>query len=143
MRRFVLTLLFVVLIVSLNRDETVLPHLPNEPLTKAEVEEIIDRYLNARSTWIRCDCHAPTVECEEVCAQSDQVGRICGTMVLQAEMEIRRAMEVGSNPWAIAQLIAEHPDPFSKKYFLVYPDKKSDEKLQPISLLAPIDVFER
>jgi len=140
MHRFVLTLLFAVLIISLNRDETpVFPSLSNEHLTKAEVEEIIERYLNARSTWIRCDCHAPTVDCEEVCAQSDQFGMICGTMMLQAEMEIRRAMEVGSNPWAIAQLIAEHPDPFSKKYFLVYPGKK----LQPLSLLAPIDVLER
>jgi len=144
MRRFVLTLLFAVLIISLNRDETpAFPSLLVEHLTEAEVEEIIERYLNARSTWIRCDCHAPTVECEKVCDESDQVRMICGTMVFQAEMEIRRAMEAGSNTWAIAKLIAQHPDPFSKKYFLVYPDKKSDEKLQPISLLAPIDDLER
>ncbi len=114
MRRFVLTLLFLAVIVSLGRDETTAllslsnehltkaeveevidPRLSHESLTRAEVEEIIDKYLSAR-TWIRCDCQTPTVECEEVCAQSDQVGMICGTMVLQAEMEIRRAMEVGS-----------------------------------------------
>ena len=140
MHRFVLTLLFAVLIISLNRDETpAFPSFSNEHLTEVEVEEIIERYLNARSTWTKCDCHAPTVECEEVCAQSDQVGRICGTMALQAETRIRKAMEVSSNPWAIAKLISDHPDPFSKKYFLVYPGKK----LQPLSLLQPVNVLER
>ena len=134
MHRFVLTLLFLIVIISLNRDETwSLVHLPNEPLTKAEAEEIIDRYLSAR-TWIRCDCHAPTVECEEVCTQRDQVREICGTMMLRAETRIRQSIEAGSDPWDIAKLIAQHPDPFSKKYFFVYPGKK----LQPISPLLPI-----
>ena len=46
MRRFVLTLLFAVLIISLNRDETwALPSLSDEHLTEAAVEEIIDRGL--------------------------------------------------------------------------------------------------
>jgi hypothetical protein len=130
MRRFVLILLFLALIVSLNRDGIwALLQLSNEPLTKAEVEEIIDRYLSAQSRWNRCDCHAPTVECEEICAQSDQVGE-CLTMTIQIEMDIRRAMEVDSNPWDIAKLISEHPDPFSKMYVLVYPGKKL-QLLQP------------
>ena len=132
MRRFVLTLLFAVLIISLNRDETpAFPSLLVEHLTEAEVEEIIERYLNARSTWIRCDCHAPTVECGEVCTQRDQVREICGTMMFRAEMRIRQSIEAGSDPWDIAKLIAQHPDPFSKKYFFVYPGKNL-QQLQPI-----------
>ena len=139
MHRFVLTLLFAVLIISLNRDETpAFPSLSVEHLTEAEVEEIIDKYLSAR-TWIRCDCQTPTVECEEVCTQRDQVREICGTMMLRAETRIRQSIEAGSDPWDIAKLIAQHPDPFSKKYFFVYPGKN----LQPLSLLQPLEVLER
>ena len=46
MRRFVLTLLLLVLIISLNRDETwTLPRLSDQILTEADLEEIIDRGL--------------------------------------------------------------------------------------------------
>jgi len=46
MRRFVLTLLLLVLIISLNRDETwTLPRLSDQILTEADLEEIIARGL--------------------------------------------------------------------------------------------------
>ncbi len=45
MRRFVLTLLFAVLIISLNRDETwALPGIADGHLSEADLEEIIDQY---------------------------------------------------------------------------------------------------
>ena len=152
MRRFVLTLLLLVLIISLNRDETwALSRLSDKHLTEAAVEEIIERYLSAeQNRSIVCNCAVPTVECEEVCARSDQVGEFCGTPRIQAGMRIRasriaieKAMEAGLHPWIVANRIAEHPYPFWITYILVNPDEKSDEKLQPISLLAPIDVLER
>ncbi len=150
MRRFVPTLLFLIVIISLNRDETwALPRLSDQILTEADLEEIIERYLSAeRNRSIICNCAVPTVECEEACASSDQVGEFCGTPYLQASMRIRasriaieKAMEASLHPWVIANRIAEHPYPFYITVALV--NLNPDKKLQPISLLAPIDVFER
>ena len=62
-----------------------------------------------------------------------------GTPIEQARAEIRETMEAGLHPWVIANRIAEHPYPFYITFILVNPDEKSDEKLQPLSLLAPID----
>ncbi len=46
MRPFVLNFLFVVLVISLNQDETwALPRLSDQILTEADLEEIIDRGL--------------------------------------------------------------------------------------------------
>ena len=147
MHRFVLTLLFAALVISLNRDETwALPSLSDQILTEAAVEEIIERYLSAeQNRSIRCDCAVPTVECEEFCAPSDQVYRMdCGTPRAQASMRIRasriaieKAMEAGLHPWVIANRIAEHPYPFWITFVLV--NQNPDKKLQPLSLLAPID----
>ena len=109
MRRFVLTLLFVVLVISLNRDETwALPRLSDQILTEADLEEIIDRGLPLPQILVAapaCDCDSPSDrltplrtiseagECD--CASEQQVEWICGTMALNAEMEIREAMEAG------------------------------------------------
>ncbi len=93
MRRFVLTLLFVVLIISLNRDETwALPRLSDKHLTEADLEEIIDRGLPLPQIIVAapvCDCAGPTDrltllkilseadDCD--CASVQQVEWICGT----------------------------------------------------------------
>ena len=144
MRGFVLTLLFAGLIISLNRDETwALPRLSDEHLTEAAVEEIIERYLSAeQNRSIICNCAVPTVECEEVCTRPQ--GAICRTPYAQASMRIRasriaieKAMEAGLHPWVIANRIAEHPYPFWITFVLV--NQNPDKKLQPLSLLAPID----
>ncbi len=146
----VLSILFLVLILSLNQDETwALPSISDKHLTEASVEEIIERYLSAaQDPYINCNCAVPTVECEEVCARSDQVGEFCGTPLIQAGMRIRasriaieKSMEAGLHPWVIANRIAEHPYPFYITVALV--NLNPDKKLQPISLLAPIDVLER
>ena len=121
MSRVVLTLLFLVLIVSLNRDETwALPSLSDQILTEADLEEIIDRGLPLPQIVELpvCNCDAPTdrltplrtlFEADECdCASEQQVGWICGTPILQAEAEIRKAKEAGLHPWAIAQLIELH-----------------------------------
>ncbi len=121
MHRFVLTLLFVVLIISLNRDETwALPRLSDQILTEADLEEIIDRGLPLPQIVEvpACNCDSPTDrltplrtiseadDCD--CASEQQVGWICGTPIRQAEAEIREAIEAGLHPWAIAQLIEQH-----------------------------------
>ena len=122
MRRIVLTLLFVVLIISLNRDETwALPRLSDQILTEADLEEIIDRGLPLPQILVAapaCDCDSPSDrltplrtiseadECD--CASEQQVGWICGTPILQAQAEIRKAIEAGLHPWAIAQLIEQN-----------------------------------
>ncbi len=121
MRRFVLTLLFVVLIISLNRDETwALPRLSDGHLTEADLEEIIDRGLPLPQIVEVpvCNCDAPTDEVTTLrtisevdecdCASEQQVGWICGTPILQAEAEIRKAKEAGLHPWAIARLIEQN-----------------------------------
>jgi hypothetical protein len=76
MRRFVLTLLFVVLIVSLNRDETwALPSLSDKPLTESQLEEIIDQYLD-RLTITRvvpvCDCAGHQVTILETFVEAEE-----------------------------------------------------------------------
>ncbi len=123
MRRFVLTLLFVVLIVSLNRDETwALPSLSDKPLTESQLEEIIDQYLGSLTiTRIVpvCDCEGrPTDEvtlfktlseanqCD--CASGQRVEWICGTILDRAVGQIREAREAGLHPWAIAQLVEQY-----------------------------------
>ena len=121
MHRFVLTLLFVVLVISLNQDETwALPRLSDGHLTETDLAEIIDRGL-ALPQIVElpvCNCDAPTDrltplrtiseadECD--CAPEQQVGWICGTPFRQAETEIRKAIEAGLHPWAIAQLIEQN-----------------------------------
>ncbi len=130
MRRFFLTILFLVLIISLNRDETwALPNLSDQHLTEAAVEEIVERYLSvAQDPYINCDCAVPTIECEEVCAPrepGEQVGWLCGTPANQAALAIRSATEADAHSWAIAKLIDLHPYPFSKWYSVVnHPDAK-------------------
>ncbi len=123
MRRFVLTLLFVVLVISLNRDETwALPRLSDGHLTEADLEEIIDQWqpgpILVRKIVPACDCDSPSDrltplrtiseadECD--CASEQQVGWICGTPIRQAEAEIRKAIEAGLHPWAIAQLVEQN-----------------------------------
>ncbi len=122
MRQFVLTLLFVILIVSLNRDETwALPSLSDQILTEADLEEIIDRGLALPQILVAapaCNCESPTDEVTTLrtlfeadecdCASEQQVGWICGTPFLQAGTEIREAIEAGLHPWAIAQLIEQN-----------------------------------
>ena len=131
MRRFVLTLLFAVLIISLNRDETwALPRLSDKHLTESQLEEIIDQYLDSLTiTRIVpvCDCagHQVTiletfVEAEEWtprrtisadqcdCASGQRVEWICGTMLDRAVGQIREAREAGLHPWAIAQLVEQY-----------------------------------
>ncbi len=122
MRRFVLTLLFAVFIISLNRDETwALPRLSDQILTEADLEEIIDRGLALPQILVAapaCNCESPTDEVTTLrtlfeadecdCASEQQVGWICGTPFLQATAEIREAMEAGLHPWAIARLIEQN-----------------------------------
>ncbi len=110
MHRVVLTLLFAVLIISLNRDETwALPGIADGHLSEADLEEIIDQYNPWPQLVLKsvpaCDCAAPTGECD--CA-SDLNVDWCGTPFLQAETEIRKAKEAGLHPWAIARLIERH-----------------------------------
>ena len=123
MRRFVLTLLFAVLVISLNRDETwALPSVSDKPLTESQLEEIIDQYLDSLTiTRIVpvCDCAGhPTDEltlfktlseaddCD--CASGKQVEWICGTMLDRAVRQIRKAREAGLHPWAVAQLVEKN-----------------------------------
>ncbi len=123
MHRFVLTLLFVVLVISLNQDETwALPRLSDQILTEAAVEEIIDQWqpgpILVRKIVPACDCDSPSDrltplrtiseadECD--CASEQQVEWICGTMALKAEAEIREAIEAGLHPWAVAQLVEQN-----------------------------------
>jgi len=122
MHRFILTLLFVVLVISLNQDETwALPRLSDEHLTEADLEEIIDRGLPFPQIIVAtpvCDCAGPTDELTPLkilseadecdCASEQRVGWICGTPFRQAETEIRKAIESGLHPWAIAQLIEQN-----------------------------------
>ena len=93
MRRFVLILLFVVLVISLNQDETwALPRLSDQILTEADLEEIIDRGLALPQILVAapaCNCESPTDEVTTLrtlfeadecdCASEQQVGWICGT----------------------------------------------------------------
>ena len=65
MHRVVLTLLFVVLIITLNRDETwFLPRLSDQILTEADLEEIIDQNrfgpILFRKIVPACDCDSPS-----------------------------------------------------------------------------------
>ncbi len=121
MRRFILTLLLLVLIITLNRDETwALPRLSDGHLTEADLEEIIDRGLQLPQIVEVpvCNCDAPTDEVTTLrtlfeeedcdCASEQQVGWICGTMALNAGAATREAIESGLHPWAIAQLIEQH-----------------------------------
>ncbi len=121
MRRFVLTLLFVILIISLNRDETwALPDIADGHLSEADLEEIIARGLPVPLIVELpvCNCDSPTDEVTTLrtiseadecdCASEQQVGWICGTPILQAETEIREAIESGLHPWAIAQLVEQN-----------------------------------
>ncbi len=126
-----MTLLFVVLVISLNQDETwALPRLSDQILTEADLEEIIDQYLDSLTiTRIVpvCDCagHQVTileafVEAEEWtprrtifanqcdCASGQRVEWICGTMLDRAVGQIREARKAGLHPWAIAQLVEQY-----------------------------------
>ncbi len=122
MRRFVLTLLFVVLVISLNQDETwALPRLSDQILTEADLEEIIDRGLALPQILVAapvCDCAGPKDELTPLrtiseadecdCASEQQVEWICGTMALKAEAAIRKAIEARLHPWAVAQLVEQN-----------------------------------
>ena len=121
MRRFVLTLLFLVLIISLNRDETwALPRLSDGQLTDADLAEIIDQHrFGPQIVEVPvCNRDSPTdevttlrrvLEADECdCASEQQVRWICGTMALKAVTEIRKAIEAGLHPWAVAQLVEQN-----------------------------------
>ena len=127
MHRFVLTLLFVALIVSLNRDETwFLPRLSDQNLTEADLEEIIARGLPVPLIveLPPCNCDPPLTplksiseaepttrpisEADDCDCASDLNVYWCGTPFLQAEAAIREAMEAGLHPFAIAQLIEQY-----------------------------------
>jgi hypothetical protein len=120
--RFVLILLFAVLIISLNRDETwALPRLSDKHLTEADLVEIIDKSRFGpivRKIVPACHCDSPTDEMTTLrtfvgadecdCASDPPVEWICGTMALKAEAEIREAIESGLHAWAIAQLVEQN-----------------------------------
>jgi hypothetical protein len=135
MRRFVLTLLFALLVITLNRDETwALPRLSDQILTEADLEEIIDQNrfgpILVRKIVPICECDSPSnrltplrsiSESDELtplrtiseaddcdCASGKQVEWICGTMALKAEAAIRKAIESGLHPWAVAQLVEQN-----------------------------------
>jgi hypothetical protein len=119
MRQFVLTLLFALLIISLNRDETwALPDIADGFLSEADLEEIIDRGLPGPEIIVEvpaCPCDStlpplrPISEADDCdCASEQQIEWICGTMALRAETEIREAREAGLHPWAIAQLVEQN-----------------------------------
>ena len=135
MRRFFLTLLFLALIIPLNRDETwALPSISDQHLTEAGLDDITDRYLSvAQDSYINCDCALPTVECNAICApRQEEAGWICGTPANQADLAIEKAMEAGLHPWPIAKLIDLHPYPFSKMYSVM---NHPDDRLRPIQTL--------
>ncbi len=135
MRRFFLTLLFLALIIPLNRDETwALPNLSDQHLTEAGLDDIIGRYLSAaQDPYMSCNCDAPKVECNDICApRQEEGGWICGTPANQTDLAIRKAIEAGAHPMAIGRLIAELPYPFSKMYSVMnHPDAKPLESLLP------------
>ncbi len=134
MRRLIPAVLFLTLSLFLSRDETwALPSISDQHLTEAVAEEIIERYLSAaQDPYMSCNCAVPTVECEDVCAPSDQIGWICGTPGVQADLAIQKAIEANLHPWAIAKLIEEHPYPFSKMYSVMnHPDEKPLGSLLP------------
>ncbi len=118
-RTFLSALLFLIVGIVLSRDA----EWP--PLVKqASAENVIQAYLDmppesARS--ISCDCSAPTSACEQVCKtpREDFVWD-CGTPAIQADAEIREAMESGVASWQVARLIQRHPDyPFDETVYVL------------------------
>ncbi len=115
-RIFLSVLLLLVVGIVLSRDAA-WPPLLNE----ASAKNVIQAYLDGPPRAIRCDCAAPTSECEQVCKtpRRDFVWE-CGTPAMQADATIQDAMESGSAPWRIARLIQRHPDyPFETVYVLL------------------------
>ncbi len=115
-RTFLSALLFLIVGIALSRDATWPP-----TLNEASVENVIQTYLDGPPRAIRCDCAAPTSECEQVCERSHlALGWECGTPAMQADAEIREAMASGAASWWIAGLIQRHPDyPFETRYVLL------------------------
>ncbi len=118
MPRTLLSALLLIVAIVLSRDATWQP-LVNE----ASAENIIQAYLGRQpesARAIRCDCAAPTFECEQVCRSLSDLGWECGTPAIQADAEIQDAMASGAASSWVARLIQRHPDyPFETSYVLL------------------------
>ncbi len=109
------TLLLLIVGIVLSRDAT-WPPLLNE----ASAENVIQAYLGRYERVISCDCAMPTSACEQVCRSLSDLGWQCGTPAIQADAEIRQAMESGAATRWVARLIERHPDyPFETSYVLL------------------------
>ncbi len=115
-RTLLSALLLLIVGIALSRDAT-WPPLVNE----ASAENVIQAYLGRYERVISCDCATPTSACEQVCKTARQnIGWECGTPGVQADAEIRQAMESGAATRWVARLIERHPDyPFETSYVLL------------------------
>ncbi len=117
MPRILLSALLLLIVgIVLSRDAT-WPPLLNE----ASAENVIQVYLDGPPRAIRCDCAAPTPECEQGCnTPREDFVWVCGTPAMQADAEIREAMARGAPSWRVAGLIQQHPDyPFEARHVLL------------------------
>ncbi len=115
-RTFLTALLLLIVGIVLSRDAAWQPLL-----NEASAEKVIQTYLDGSPREIRCDCAAPTSECEQVCnTPREDLMWICGTPAMQADAEIHDAMASGAPSWRITRLIERHPDyPFETVYVLL------------------------
>ncbi len=115
-RTFLSALLFLFVAIVLSRDAA-WPPLLNE----ASAENVIQAYLDGPPRAIRCDCAAPTSECEQICKTPRQnFVWECGTPAMQADAEIQAAMASGAASWRIARLIQQHPEfSFETRYVVL------------------------
>ena len=115
-RTFLSVLLLLIVGTVLSRDAA-WPSMLNE----ASAENVIQAYLDGPPPAIRCNCAAPTSECEQICnTPREDFVWIC-TRALQAHDKIQEAMASGAASWWVARLIQRHPDyPFDETVYLLY-----------------------
>ena len=114
-RTFLSALLLLIVGIVLSRDAAWQPLL-----NEASAENVIQVYLGRYERVISCDCAMPTSACEQVCRSLSDLGWQCGTPAIQADAEIRQAMESGVATFWVAGLIQQHPDyPFETRYVVL------------------------
>jgi hypothetical protein len=93
------------------------PLARDESWTPEKYAEVAQRFLIAQEApGVICDCANPSPECEEPCRPNKR--RECGWYLGEMDRQVREAIEEGVRPDVFAQVISQHPAPFSRTFLV-------------------------
>ncbi len=111
MKRLVVAAALILLIAgSLARDES---------WTTAGYAAMLRQMEQLDQDILVCDCAAPSPECVELCNTEPGPGWLCGWYLGEMDRLLREALIRGARPDVIAELIRQHPAPFSREVLVI------------------------